>query len=189
MRYKTAFLADTGIKSKPANHAYAGMRRLKQPPFACFLQFRNVSHRHSQRRIAILVLVGAGGIVDDCAACTGFGNDVAHLNLQRVTLQIDRLFLHGQLALFRRFIRFTLFIRHAVGVPRADWQLDGMLFLCHAQTGHQLLVDLRAGLDTAQDGHGIVDDRPLVVQCPRWILFSGFRINPRLRQKLREGVA
>lgn len=34
------------------------------------------------------MLVGAGGVVDDCAACTGFGNDVAHFDLQRVTLQI-----------------------------------------------------------------------------------------------------
>ena len=51
------------------------------------------------------MLVGAGGVVDDRAACTGFGNDVAHFDLQRVTLQIDCLFLYGQLALFRRFVR------------------------------------------------------------------------------------
>lgn len=102
------------------------------------------------------MLVGAGGIVDDRAACARFRDDVAHLDLQRVALQIDRFFLHGQFALFRRFVRFVLFIRHVVGVPRADWQLDRTLFLCHAQTGHQLLIDLRAGLDAAQDGHSIV---------------------------------
>ena len=68
VQYKIAFLADTGTKLEPADHAYAGMRGLKQPPFADFLQLCNVSHRHSQRGIAILVLVGAGGVVDDRAA-------------------------------------------------------------------------------------------------------------------------
>ena len=65
LRDKSGFPADTGTKSEPADHAYAGMYRLEQPPFARFLQLRDIANRHSQRRIAILVLVGAGSVVDN----------------------------------------------------------------------------------------------------------------------------
>ena len=189
MRNEIIFLADTGAKSESTDHAYAGMSRLKQPPFARLLQLRDIANRHGQRRIAILVLVGAGGIVENRAARAGFGDDVAHLDLQRVALQIDRLFLHGQPALLRRFVRFTFLVRHAVRLPRADRQLDGTLLLCNAQAGHQLLVDLRTGLDAAQDRHGVVDDRPFVIQRPRRRFLAGFRVDPRLRQELGERVA
>ena len=94
-------------------------------------------------------------------------DDVAHLDLQRVSLQEDGFLLDGQLLLFRRLVRvFRIVLLRGLSESGADRQLQRVLLLCDAQAGDQLLVDRRIGLHAPQQRHRVVDDRPFIVQRP-----------------------
>ena len=114
-------------------------------------------------------------------------DDVAHLDLQRVSLQEDGFLLDGQLFLLRSVVRVVcIFLLRALGESGAYWQLQRVLLLCDAQAGDQLLVDRRIGLHAPQQRHRVVDDRPFIVQRPGRILLACGLVDPGLRQKLGE---
>lgn len=163
-------------QSKPAHHTHCHILGPRQPALALILQFGNVAHRHSQRGIAVLVLRRTRHVVEYVSAHTRAHDDIAHLYLQCVALQIDRLFLQRQLA--RPGVLVAFFIRR-IRKARSYRQLQRMLLLRNAQAGNQLLVDLRVRLDAAQHRHGGVDGRLFVVRRP-WRIFLALFIDPRL---------
>lgn len=126
-------------------------------------------------------------IIQHCSTCAAAHYDVAHFDLQGVTFQIDRFLLQRKFPLLGRFLIAVIF-NNAICMTGADGQFYGSLLQRHAQTGHQLLVNLCACLHAAQDRHRIMDDRPLIVLRPRRI-FLPVVICPRLREKLRKRIA
>ena len=107
-----------------------------------------------------------------------------------IALQEDGLFIHGQLLLPGGFFSAVIpVIRGRFGEACTHRQLDGVLFLRHAQAGDQLLVDHGVCLDASQHWHRIVNDGLLIIQRPGRIFFSGNWIYPRLREELGKSVS
>lgn len=133
------------------------------------------------------MLIGSRHIIQDRSARTGLHDDIAHLDLKRITLQKDCLLLKRQLLLFRRFILAIVF-RRRLCISGIHRQFNRSLLLRYAQTGYQLLVDLSICLYAAQNRHRIMDERFGIIQCPRRIFFAVISC-PRLRKKLRQCIA
>ena len=100
-----------------------------------FFQLTNKVIAHGQAGITVFVLIGAGCVVQHVATGAYLGNDITHLELQRISFGEYHQFVCGHA--FSGVLDFCLLRLNETAVCR---QLDGALFQRDAQVRVDALV-------------------------------------------------